>query len=352
MMKQITFCILVFVTIALVGPAHAEQDQAEQPLRLELDLIDGSRLIGVPSIEAVSVQTPYANMDVPLNRLLTIKMGEDHETASLDLQNGDKLKGVVSLGPIKLATVFGKVSVSIEHIRNIRVMLGGRALPAGDGALAFGGVNWTPWRTLFEVQGDKLVSLPKVRPGFNYGHGGNGRGPALMTNIGSPDWKDYSVEFEYGMRGVDPALNPHGLPLDYRGGFIMFHVASAKESWNERGGSMYNLAFTGDGNWSLTCAYNLYCPTPSGYSNPTSDGSRSLAEGKGLKHDPKAGNKIRIEVAGMRIQIWVDGEKVVDLRDEKMRECVGGQTLDHGGIGVGWGHDSMGWIRNFSAKRL
>ena len=48
----------------------------------------------------------------------------------------------------------------------------------------------------------------------------------------------------------------------------------------------------------------------------------------------------------------MDGEQIVDIRDEKMGECIGGQTLDHGGVGFHWGMDSMGWIRNFSANAL
>ena len=351
-MKKSALCIAMVAAVALAFTAWAKEDKTEQQLRLELDLVDGSCVIGTPGIKSVPVQTSYAKMDIPLKQILTLKMGEDHETASLDLQNGDKLKGVINLEPIKLETVFGKVAIGTEYIKDIRVMPGGPVMPPGEGPLSFGGINWTPWRTMFEVQGDKLVSLPKARPGFNYGHGGNGRGATLRANIGSKDWKDYSVEFEFGMRGVDPAFNPHGLPLDYRSGNIVFHVADAKESWNETGESLYNLGFAGDGSWNLTCGYNFRCAVQSGHGNPISDGSRTLAEGKDLKHDPKTGNKIRIDVRGTHIQIWVDGEKIVDVRDEKMREAIGGQTLDHGGIGFNWGFESMGWIRNFSAKRL
>ena len=48
----------------------------------------------------------------------------------------------------------------------------------------------------------------------------------------------------------------------------------------------------------------------------------------------------------------MDGEKIADLRDEKMGEVIGGQTLDHGGMGFVWGMDSMGWIRHFSIRKL
>jgi hypothetical protein len=115
--------------MALVGVAWAQEDKPEPQLRLELDLTDGSRIIGVPSIDLVPVQTSYAKMEVSLVQITTIKMEEDHETASLDLRNGDKLKGVISLAPIKLETLFGKVAIGVEYIRAFRVVLSLGALP-------------------------------------------------------------------------------------------------------------------------------------------------------------------------------------------------------------------------------
>jgi hypothetical protein len=351
-MKILRFCMRVLAVFLLAGTVWAGKAREESPLRLELDLTDGSHLIGTPVIEFVSLQTSYAKMDVPLKEISTLRMAADHQTASLDLQNGDKLNGVVNLKPITLETVFGKVSIGIDQLRGLRVGISVASLPAGEGSLSFGGVNWLPWRTMFEVKGDKLVSLPTARAGFNYGHGGNGRGAWLMTNIGNPDWKDYSVEVEYCMCGVNPAFNPNGLALDCRGGGIMFHVADLKESWNENGWSTYRLSVGADGSWGLACMYNMYCHVPSGYGDMRGDGERSLVSGKGLKIDSVNGNKFRIDVSGIRIQVWVDGEKIADVKDEKMPDCIGGTTLDHGGVGFDSTHDSMFWIRKFSVKRL
>ena len=352
-MNPLKPCMLVVTGCSLLFTAVAEPEKADPAaLRLAIDLVDGSHLIGTPRIVSVPVQSSYATMDIPLKFIATLKLGEDHQSAAIDLRNGDKLKGTIKLEPLQLETLFGKVSVATQHIQTLRVVSIGGTLPAGEGPLAFGGLNWTPWRTQFELRDDKLVSLPAARPGFNYGHSGNGRGASLVSNIGNAEWRDYSVEFELGMSGVDPAFNPHGLGPDCRSASISFHLADAKESWNERGSSSYALNLGGDGAWSLTCGYNSYCQVPCGYGNPVNDGTRTLAEGKGLKSNPETGNKIRIEVCGAHIQIWVDGEKIADLRDDKMGETVGGQTLDHGGIGFIWGFESMGWIRNFSAKRL
>jgi len=130
-MKRITRYMLVLSTMMLVGTAWAGQDKASdapQKLTLALDLDDGSHVIGVPGIESIPVQTSYAKMDIQLNEILTIRIEEDHEKASIDLRNGDKLKGVINLEPIKLETIFGTVKIGIEHIRKIDVVLSGGVL--------------------------------------------------------------------------------------------------------------------------------------------------------------------------------------------------------------------------------
>jgi hypothetical protein len=225
-------------------------------------------------------------------------------------------------------------------------------MPPGDGELSFGGVNWQGWRTQFEEQGDTLVSLPKARPGFNYGHGGNGRGPLLVTNVGNSDWKDYSLEFEFCVTGVDPAFNPYGLGQDYHDGAILFHVADAKESFNEPGLSAYILSIHGDGSWELESTYNDYCAQPVGWGNPQSDSRRTLASGAHLLIDREFGNLYRIDVSGRRIQIWIDGTPIVDLLDDAMDKAIGGQTIDHGGVALLGGYDAMFWVKNFSAQPL
>ena len=222
---------------------------------------------------------------------------------------------------------------------------------AAVGSISFGGQDWLPWRMLFAVKGDKVVTLPKPRPGFNYGSQGGGRGPLLFSNVGNRNWRDYRAEFEFCVTGMDPAFNPYRLPLDYHDGEIWFHVADAKESWNDRGVSAYVLAVHGDGTWFLRCTYNEYCAVPRGYGLREKDGERMLGEGAGLNIDPENGNKYAIEIKGQRIRVWIDGEKFVDVTDGKMGEEIGGQTLDHGGIGFVWGYDAMGWVRNFSLSK-
>ena len=259
-------------------------------------------------------------------------------------------------------SVGGTGSLSVELPENgtrieqaIKAAGGGEGVAVRPEAVSFGGVEWQAWRTLFEVRegsGAGLVSLPKVRPGYDYGHWGRGRGPEVVTNIGNPEWRDYRVEADLLVPGVDPALNPHGLGLDFHGAMIAFHVVDKKESWNEAGTSAYILGFEGEGNWSLTAHYNSYCRQPQGWGNSQSDGDRRLAGGSNARLDPVEGNRFRIDVLGTRIQVWIDGRKIVDVVDEQMGEPIGGRTLDHGGVAFVGGFDAMIRLRSFRITKL
>lgn len=187
-MKRITFCMVILSAMALVGTAWAGKDKEESQLRLELDLVDGSHVIGVPSIESVPVQTSYAKMDIALKQILTIKIAEDHETASIALRNGDQLKGVISLDPIKLETVFGKALVPITQVTTVRV--------SPKGMLC----KW-------EFEGTDLDTFTQEPPGtFS-----EAAGRAFPSSYGSGnDWYGPTADFPLTVKGdfrLDKTIN-------------------------------------------------------------------------------------------------------------------------------------------------
>ena len=116
----IVLCVLSTGTIT-----QAAQSQTNLPLRLAIDLVDGSHIIGVPNIKSVPLQTTYAKINIPLDQILSIKIDDDHETASFTFKNGDALTGIVDLGPVGLQTVFGAVSIDIAHMSQIDIRQGG-----------------------------------------------------------------------------------------------------------------------------------------------------------------------------------------------------------------------------------
>ena len=116
------------------GPSTSDPTTPEpgalkvSPLRLAIDLVDGSHIIGVPSITSVPVRTSYASVEIPLKQIQSITIRNDHEDASFELQNGDKLGGVPGLALLELETVFGRIAVDVQHIAVVRIITG--TLPA------------------------------------------------------------------------------------------------------------------------------------------------------------------------------------------------------------------------------
>ena len=70
---------IIIALLLITGRQVRAQDtnQVPQKVRLEMDLVDGTRLMGSPELELVSLQTVYAKIDIPLNQIFSISIGED-----------------------------------------------------------------------------------------------------------------------------------------------------------------------------------------------------------------------------------------------------------------------------------
>jgi len=109
--------MVVFLTKTVLGG----EAETNIPLRVALDLSDGSHIIGIPAVSSIPIQTSYAKLDVPLKQIKHVKVEDDHKNALLELCNGDKLQGILHIEKLKVETIFGKVTVGIENISSIHV---------------------------------------------------------------------------------------------------------------------------------------------------------------------------------------------------------------------------------------
>ncbi len=165
-MRAKMYGVVLGSAICILSAHAAETNLAMQgvtTLRLSVDLVDGSHIIGTPGITNVPVQTSYAKMDVPLTQIQSLKIDADHETVTLNLRNGDKLTGVISLKPIELKTLFGTVSVGIEHIKELRVA---SRWPEGPGLTKFFDFDAQPDLAFYNATGQPDQSVMSVRDGF------------------------------------------------------------------------------------------------------------------------------------------------------------------------------------------
>ncbi len=116
----------LLAALVLSLPVWSQSATNNPPLSLAVDLTDGSHLVGVPAINSIRLQTPYALVDIPLVQTRSITLEKDRESAVFEMKNGDRIKGAMLLKKLDLQTAFGKVTIGAEQIVNIDIMPGGR----------------------------------------------------------------------------------------------------------------------------------------------------------------------------------------------------------------------------------
>lgn len=139
--------LFLLLFCALAGPATRAAD-SNTACRLVLELTDGSRVIGTPQIATLPLQTDFAKVDVPLERVRSVKFAADHVTATVTLANGDRLQGRLALAPLALETCFGRVSIALALVGHLSVSRD-RAAAAGAGLVLH--------YTFDEEDGDKVT---------------------------------------------------------------------------------------------------------------------------------------------------------------------------------------------------
>jgi len=95
------------------------------PIRFEVTLHDGSRVLGTPQRDAANLHSAAGRFEVPWARVRKVSFHDDHETSTFELWNGDKLVGCVDWQAVILSTGLGPVHVSAVHTEAIRLSLGG-----------------------------------------------------------------------------------------------------------------------------------------------------------------------------------------------------------------------------------
>ena len=111
-----------------VKPKPVATPQVITPLRLTVELRDGSRIIGVPVVSNLQMRTSFGNVGVDLTRLRSLQFTDGKETVEAGFQNGDKFTGALLAEAVELKTDFGAVKIPVAVIRRMSVSPGGKSL--------------------------------------------------------------------------------------------------------------------------------------------------------------------------------------------------------------------------------
>lgn len=116
--------LLVFCGYLVIA---GEKGTENQPLKLAVDLVDGSHVIGVPSVTSLDVRTPFADMNLPLKIVQEITFGGEEGKARITLQNGDALSASLNAKSLGLNTLFGAVDVPLSIVKGLYAASGDAA---------------------------------------------------------------------------------------------------------------------------------------------------------------------------------------------------------------------------------
>ncbi len=126
--------LTILATLALTQPVHAKRSvvNAEAAVSVEVALVDGSNLVGVPDINMIEVTTTYGEMQLPLRMVRRLTVLEGGKQATFEMRNGDRFEGTVALSAIKLQTIFGSVRLPLEQVATVQPFaspIGRKGLP-------------------------------------------------------------------------------------------------------------------------------------------------------------------------------------------------------------------------------
>ncbi len=114
--------ILVAVWVAGITQAVEPQNIEESPIRLAVDLADGSRVIGAPDVAGFPLHTLVGKVETPLKHIVDIVFDNDNERSAVTLVNGDRISGTHGLEKLGLTTLFGDVVIDAALIRKITLL--------------------------------------------------------------------------------------------------------------------------------------------------------------------------------------------------------------------------------------
>ena len=115
--------LLLIVPLLLAVTAGA-QEKVEK-VRVAVDMVDGSRIFGVPALKALPIRTSYAEMAIPITNVSVVTFAAEEELPKINLANGDEIRGNLNLQALALQTVIGKHSVALKHITALHFSIDG-----------------------------------------------------------------------------------------------------------------------------------------------------------------------------------------------------------------------------------
>ncbi len=115
----------LLIGLSIHGAPPRKAAETPRPVRVTVELTDGSVVYGTPRSDALTVFAGGRRRDMLLRRVRALRFHDDRETATVTLWNGGQVSGFAALERLRVATALGEVVIPSAATRRVTFSLGG-----------------------------------------------------------------------------------------------------------------------------------------------------------------------------------------------------------------------------------
>ena len=113
--------LIVFVT-TVSGLNEDTVSRPSEAWKLQVDLVDGSRIVGEPENKSLQLDVEFERLQIPLDRVRQARWLNDRRSVRVELRNRDVITGRITAKQIAMSTLFGDVTLKTSQMKALEVI--------------------------------------------------------------------------------------------------------------------------------------------------------------------------------------------------------------------------------------
>ena len=119
MCKSVVVRYVCITSLFIASAVPAISENTNRACRVEVQLVDGSSIVGVPKASTLPFHNAFAKFNIDLKRIQAVQFRQDTNAVTVNLLNGDVLTAEADFNEIALNTLFGPAVIKLLHVQAI-----------------------------------------------------------------------------------------------------------------------------------------------------------------------------------------------------------------------------------------
>lgn len=227
------------------GPGHMASEAPPVTPQLVISLMDGSKLHGATTLKELTFHSAvFGKLNVPLERIASIKFNKNKTPAAVALDNGDRLQGHLGVESVVLQTLVGPVTIPFNVVSDLVVTTAPTDAALSESLVAYYPFNGDAKDHSGNENHGKVVGAEFARVGIQFR--GDGGTHVLVPRSASLEPAS-GITVSMWLKGVPGQIAGHGW------GTIMRKSGPCQPGYGFRGGGISSFNIEGQNPCGGTC---------------------------------------------------------------------------------------------------